>query len=107
MKADDCRPNKALRQTVKIFLKKKLIDRENARKKEQQQKQQQLEEQQKEEQRKQLEELQKQNGDQEAAETRQEPEQETIPARAESPKVCVTIRIRIKLISSPARLHMI
>ncbi|KAL9125751.1 MAG: hypothetical protein Q9217_005098, partial [Psora testacea] len=32
--ADDCRPNKALRQTVKIFLKKKIIDKENARKKE-------------------------------------------------------------------------
>ncbi|KAL9632382.1 MAG: hypothetical protein Q9164_005356, partial [Protoblastenia rupestris] len=32
--AEDCRPNKALRQTVKIFLKKKVIDKENARKKE-------------------------------------------------------------------------
>ncbi|KAL9100101.1 MAG: hypothetical protein Q9163_004491 [Psora crenata] len=31
---DDCRPNKALRQTVKIFLKKKIIDKENAKKKE-------------------------------------------------------------------------
>lgn len=32
--AQDCRPNKALRQTVKIFLKRKVIDRENARKQE-------------------------------------------------------------------------
>lgn len=32
--AHDCRPNKALRQTVKIFLKRKVIDRENARKQE-------------------------------------------------------------------------
>ena len=32
--AEDCRPNKALRQTIKIFLKKKAIDRDNAKKQE-------------------------------------------------------------------------
>ena len=32
--ADDCRPNKALRQTIKVFLKKKIIERDNARKQE-------------------------------------------------------------------------
>ena len=31
---DDCRPNKALRTTVKVFLKKKGMERETARKKE-------------------------------------------------------------------------
>jgi len=32
IKKEDCRPNKALRTTVRIFLKKKVVDRENARK---------------------------------------------------------------------------
>ncbi|KAK4692645.1 hypothetical protein P7C71_g4597, partial [Lecanoromycetidae sp. Uapishka_2] len=32
IKKEDCRPNKALRTTVKVFLKKKIIDRENMRK---------------------------------------------------------------------------
>ena len=32
IKKEDCRPNKALRTTVRIFLKKKIVDRENARK---------------------------------------------------------------------------
>ncbi|KAG8531445.1 uncharacterized protein KY384_003074 [Bacidia gigantensis] len=32
--AEDCRPNKALRQTIKIFLKRKAIDRDNAKKQE-------------------------------------------------------------------------
>lgn len=32
--ADDCRPNKALRTTIKVFLRKKGIEREAARKKE-------------------------------------------------------------------------
>lgn len=31
---DDCRPNKALRTTIKVFLKKKVMERETARKKE-------------------------------------------------------------------------
>lgn len=31
---DDCRPNKALRTTIKVFLKKKAVEREAARKKE-------------------------------------------------------------------------
>lgn len=34
MKADDCRPNKALRTTIKVFLRKKGIEREAALKKE-------------------------------------------------------------------------
>jgi len=34
VKQEDCKPNKALRTTVRIFLKKRSIDRENARKKE-------------------------------------------------------------------------
>lgn len=34
VKADDCRPNKALRTTIKVFLRKKGIEREAARKKE-------------------------------------------------------------------------
>ena len=34
VKADDCRPNKALRTTIKVFLKKKVMERESARKKE-------------------------------------------------------------------------
>lgn len=34
VKADDCRPNKALRTTIKVFLKKKGIEREAARKQE-------------------------------------------------------------------------
>lgn len=34
VKADDCRPNKALRTTIKVFLKKKGIEREVARKQE-------------------------------------------------------------------------
>ena len=34
VKAEDCRPNKALRTTIKVFLKKKGIERETARKKE-------------------------------------------------------------------------
>lgn len=34
VKADDCRPNKALRTTIKAFLRKKGIEREAARKKE-------------------------------------------------------------------------
>lgn len=34
VKGDDCRPNKALRTTVKVFLRKKGIEREAARKKE-------------------------------------------------------------------------
>lgn len=34
MKADDCRPNKALRTTIKVFLRKKVIERDAARKKE-------------------------------------------------------------------------
>ena len=34
VKADDCRPNKALRTTIKVFLKKKVMEREQARKKE-------------------------------------------------------------------------
>ena len=34
VKADDCRPNKALRTTIKVFLRKKGIERETARKKE-------------------------------------------------------------------------
>ena len=34
VKAEDCRPNKALRTTIKVFLKKKGIEREAARKKE-------------------------------------------------------------------------
>ena len=34
VKADDCRPNKALRTTIKVFLKKKVMERETARKKE-------------------------------------------------------------------------
>ena len=33
VKADDCRPNKALRTTIKVFLKKKIIERETAEKK--------------------------------------------------------------------------
>lgn len=33
VKPDDCRPNKALRTTVKVFLKKKVVERENAEKK--------------------------------------------------------------------------
>lgn len=32
IKKEDCRPNKALRTTVKVFLRKKIIDRENLRK---------------------------------------------------------------------------
>lgn len=31
---DDCRPNKALRTTIKVFLKRKVMERETARKKE-------------------------------------------------------------------------
>lgn len=34
MVPDDCRPNKALRTTIKVFLKKKMMERETARKKE-------------------------------------------------------------------------
>ena len=34
VKSDDCRPNKALRTTIKVFLRKKGVERENARKKE-------------------------------------------------------------------------
>ena len=34
MVPDDCRPNKALRTTIKVFLKKKVMERETARKKE-------------------------------------------------------------------------
>lgn len=34
VKADDCRPNKALRTTIKVFLRKKGIERDAARKKE-------------------------------------------------------------------------
>lgn len=34
VKADDCRPNKALRTTIKVFLRKKGIEREAARRKE-------------------------------------------------------------------------
>ena len=34
MVPDDCRPNKALRITIKVFLKKKVMERETARKKE-------------------------------------------------------------------------
>lgn len=34
VKAEDCRPNKALRTTIKVFLRKKGIERETARKKE-------------------------------------------------------------------------
>jgi hypothetical protein len=34
VKADDCRPNKALRTTIKVFLRKKVIERDAARKKE-------------------------------------------------------------------------
>lgn len=34
VKADDCRPNKALRTTIKVFLRKKGIEREAALKKE-------------------------------------------------------------------------
>lgn len=34
VKADDCRPNKALRTTIKVFLRKKGIEHETARKKE-------------------------------------------------------------------------
>ena len=33
VKPDDCRPNKALRTTVKVFLRKKVVERENAEKK--------------------------------------------------------------------------
>ena len=33
VKADDCRPNKALRTTIKVFLRKKLVERESAAKK--------------------------------------------------------------------------
>ena len=33
IKPDDCRPNKALRTTIKIFLKKKIVERESAEKK--------------------------------------------------------------------------
>jgi len=33
VKADDCRPNKALRTTIKVFLKKKVIERDTAEKK--------------------------------------------------------------------------
>ena len=33
IKPDDCRPNKALRTTIKIFLKKKIVERETAEKK--------------------------------------------------------------------------
>ena len=33
VKADDCRPNKALRTTIKVFLKKKIVEREAANKK--------------------------------------------------------------------------
>lgn len=32
--AEDCRPNKAMRTTIKVFLKKKVMERETARKKE-------------------------------------------------------------------------
>ncbi len=34
MVPDDCRPNKALRTTIKVFLKKKVMERETIRKKE-------------------------------------------------------------------------
>lgn len=34
MVPDDCMPNKALRTTIKVFLKKKVMERETARKKE-------------------------------------------------------------------------
>ena len=34
MVPDDCRPNKALRTTIKVFLKKKVMERETAKKKE-------------------------------------------------------------------------
>ena len=34
MVPDDCRPNRALRTTIKVFLKKKVMERETARKKE-------------------------------------------------------------------------
>ena len=34
MVPDDCRPNKALRTTIKVFLRKKVMERETARKKE-------------------------------------------------------------------------
>ncbi len=33
VKPDDCRPNKALRTTIKVFLRKKVVERETAEKK--------------------------------------------------------------------------